>query len=169
MNAGKTCSHVTDRSFFIRPTRHPAVRTRSSEEPGARRRGSTMEGQIRSTHRRFCLAKLVSFDHSSDAHVIDAALRNLFDAHHSSPPAYECTRDLRTLPGRHNRKSDFHSYSEPPADPRKTDRPVNPSRCSPADTRYSMRSSWTQEATSTSPRCCETRSGSYRPTDRNAS
>ena len=76
-----------------------------------------MEGQIRSTHRRFCLAKLVSFDHSSDAHVIDAALRNLFDAHHSSPPAYECTRDLRTLPGRHNRKSDFHSYSEPPADP----------------------------------------------------
>jgi len=74
-----------------------------------------LANQIRSTHRRFRLAELVCFDHGADAHVIDTALRNFFDAHHPSPPADKCMGAF--FPGRHNRKSDFHSYNQPLANP----------------------------------------------------
>jgi hypothetical protein len=68
-----------------------------------------------SARRRFRLAELVCFDHGADAHVIDTALRNFFDARHSSPPADKCMGAF--FPGRHNRKSNFHSYTQPLADP----------------------------------------------------
>ncbi len=63
---------------------------------------------------RFRLAELVCFDQGADAHVIVTAFRNFFDTHHPSPPAYKCMGTL--FPGRHNRKSDFHSYTQPLAD-----------------------------------------------------
>ncbi len=76
-----------------------------------------LEGQIRSTGRRFRLAELVSFNHSADAHAIDTAFRNFFHADHPSPRADKCMGGLRNYPGRHNRKSKSHSYAEPLADP----------------------------------------------------
>ena len=71
-------------------------------------------GQIRSTRRQFRLAELVCFDHCADAHVIRTVFRNSFDARHPSPPADKCTSAF--FPGRHDRKSDFHSYTQPLAD-----------------------------------------------------
>ena len=72
-------------------------------------------GQIRSTRRRFRLTELVCFDHGADAHVIVTAFRNFFDTRYPSPPAYKCMGTI--FPGRQNRKSDFHSYTQPLADP----------------------------------------------------
>jgi hypothetical protein len=66
--------------------------------------------QIRSTRPRFRLAELICFDHCADAHVIDTAFRNFFDTRHPSPPADKCMG--ASFPGRHNRKSDFHSYTQ---------------------------------------------------------
>jgi len=64
---------------------------------------------------RFRLAELVCVDHGADAHMIDAAFRNFFDTRDPSPPADKCMG--APFPGRHNRKSDFHSYTQPLADP----------------------------------------------------
>ena len=75
-----------------------------------------LEGQIRSTRRRFRATEPISFDYSADAHAIDTDLRNLFHAHHPSPPADKCMGGLRNFPGRHNGKSKFHFYTEPSAD-----------------------------------------------------
>jgi hypothetical protein len=61
------------------------------------------------------LTELVCFDHGADAHVIVTASRNFFDARHPSPAAYKCMGTF--FPGRQNRKSDFHSYTQPLADP----------------------------------------------------
>jgi hypothetical protein len=71
--------------------------------------------QTHSTRRRFRLAEPAAFDHSRDAHAIDTVLRNFFDAHHPSPPADKCMGAF--FQGRHNRKSDLHSYAEHQADP----------------------------------------------------
>ena len=86
----------------------PAKQPASPESGG-------LKGQIRSTRRRFRLAELVCFDHSADAYVIDAAFRNFFDTRHPSPSADKCTG--ASFPGRHNRKSDFHSYTHSLVDP----------------------------------------------------
>jgi hypothetical protein len=63
---------------------------------------------------RFRLAELVFSDHSADAHVIGTIIWDLFYAHHSSPSTDE---RIGGFPGRHNRKFEFHSYTQILADP----------------------------------------------------
>jgi hypothetical protein len=64
----------------------------------------------RSTRRRFRLTELVCFDLGADAHLIGTAHRNFFDACHPSSPSDKFMCGF--FPGRHYRKSDFHSYTQ---------------------------------------------------------
>ena len=55
---------------------------------------------IRLARRQIRLAEFVCFDHNADAHLIDTALRDFFDARYPSPSADKCI--VAFFPGGHN-------------------------------------------------------------------